>query len=59
MSPAQPDDSGDFGTDPNSRMCPNPEVNNPYCTNFQDDHNNAGDMGNGHDEGERSGGDHR
>ncbi|QVI23525.1 hypothetical protein KHQ06_11980 [Nocardia tengchongensis] len=28
---ADPDDSG---TDPNSQMCPYPDVNNPYCTNF-------------------------
>ncbi|MFD6351207.1 hypothetical protein [Nocardia tengchongensis] len=49
---ADPDDSG---TDPNSQMCPYPDVNNPYCTNFPDDHNNEGDMGNGHDEGDAGG----
>ncbi|MEV0468152.1 hypothetical protein ACFXO9_33015 [Nocardia tengchongensis] len=49
---ADPDDSG---TDPNSQMCPYPDVNNPYCTNFPDDHNQEGDRGNGHDEGDAGG----
>ncbi|WP_433668084.1 hypothetical protein ACQP06_30070 [Nocardia sp. CA-136227] len=57
MAAADPDDPGTAGTGPDSELCQYPDVNNPYCTNFPDDHNNEGDMGNGHDEGGM--GDHR
>ncbi|MFE5284034.1 hypothetical protein ACFRAQ_03555 [Nocardia sp. NPDC056611] len=51
VAAADPDDPGTAGTGPDSELCPYPDVNNPYCTSFPDDHNNEGDMGNGHDEG--------
>lgn len=56
MAAADPDDPDTTGTGPDTEQCPYPDVNNPYCTNFPDDHNNEGDMGNGHDEGGMGGG---
>lgn len=43
---ADPDDQG-------SQLCPYPDVSNPNCTQFPDDHTNEGDLGNHHDEGHR------
>ncbi|MEU1207989.1 hypothetical protein [Nocardia sp. NPDC005825] len=51
IAAADPDDPGTVGTGNDSELCPYPDVNNPNCTYFPDDHNNEGDMGNGHDEG--------
>ncbi|MFF2554527.1 hypothetical protein ACFVUS_26240 [Nocardia sp. NPDC058058] len=45
---ADPDDPS---TDPNSQLCTYPDVNNPYCTQYPDDHDQEGDLGNNHDGG--------
>ncbi|WP_405490344.1 hypothetical protein [Nocardia sp. NBC_00511] len=50
VASADPDDpSPDPGT---SELCPYPDVNNPNCTQFPDDHSNEGDMNNHHDGGD-------
>ncbi|MFB8005811.1 hypothetical protein [Nocardia sp. NPDC056000] len=48
IAAADPDDPG---TDPNSQLCPYPDVSNPYCTQYPDDHDQEGDLGNNHDGG--------
>ncbi|APA97834.1 hypothetical protein [Nocardia seriolae] len=50
-------DPYDPGT--NAPDCPYPDVNNPACTNFPDDHNNEGDFDNHHDDTHHDGGDRR
>ncbi|MFE3193604.1 hypothetical protein ACFXHA_31705 [Nocardia sp. NPDC059240] len=40
---ADPDDPA---PDPGSQLCPYPDVNNPDCTQFNDDHNSIGPGGN-------------
>ncbi|GAB2505737.1 hypothetical protein [Nocardia heshunensis] len=43
---ADPDDPT---PDPNSQLCPYPDVNNPDCTQFNDDHDRIGPGNNEHD----------